>query len=148
MKRVICVLFCSIGLVNLHSAFAQTEKTPAPFKIREGAHNLTLQWISWDNPGKVQISKLTDSTYSIKGEQRNNGDEFVTIDGSFKVVSPRELSFTGTIQTRTNTVNKGEVCNKTGTYRFYAKDQRKYWRLQEMVNCEGNNVVDYVDIFF
>ncbi|OMP74775.1 hypothetical protein, partial [[Flexibacter] sp. ATCC 35208] len=57
------------------------------------------------------------------------------------------MTFKGTIQTKYSGVNNGQVCEKTGTYHFLVKGERKYWRLQEMDNCEGNNVVDYVDIF-
>lgn len=131
-----------------YSAYAQTAKPPGA-KLREGTHNLTLQWVGWDNPGKVKITRQTDSTYTIKGEQRDDAnDGFVTIDGTLKVASPQELIFDGTIQTQSKTINQGKVCNKTGTYHFLAKGARKYWRLQEMDNCEGNRVVDYVDIYF
>jgi hypothetical protein len=139
MKRI-CILFLSFFLIQ--SIYAQE------YKLREGIHNLTLQWISWDQPGKVTITKAGDG-FNIKGEQRDakTGD-FVTISGTLHVVSARELTFEGIIETRYSNVNDGKVCKKDGKYRFYAKDKRKYWRLQEMDNCEGNNVVDYVDIYF
>lgn len=140
MKRIY-VLFLCFFLV--HSTYAQE------YKLREGTHHLTLQWISWDQPGKVKITKAEGDGYTVKGEQRDTktGD-FVTISGTLHVVSARELTFEGRIATQHSTVNDGKVCEKEGKYRFYAKDQRKYWRLQEMNNCEGNNVVDYVDIYF
>ncbi|WP_212005230.1 hypothetical protein [Chitinophaga sp. HK235] len=146
MKKIYRVLLISIVILTGYSTYAQQ---PAANTPREGKHNFTLQWISWDKPGKVMITKKKDGTYSIKGEQRDaaTGD-FVTIDGSLIVVSLRELTFEGNIQTRYSNVNAGKVCDKTGTYHFLAKGTRKYWRLQEMDNCEGNNVVDYVDIFF
>lgn len=148
MNRVPCILLCLLGLVNFYGVQAQDQQ-PDSLKIREGRHNFTLQWIGWDNPGKAQISKKSDGTYTIKGEQRNvDSAEFVTIDGTLKVLTPRELLFEGTIQSKINYLNKGEVCDRTGTYHFFAKGTRKYWRLQEMENCQGNNAVDYVDIFF
>ena len=145
MKKI-RLLLCSMLLTG-YGAYAQ--QTPPTNQLREGTHNFTLQWIGWDNPGKVQIKKDKDGNYTVKGEQRDtqNGG-FVTIDGVLKVVSPRELTFEGTIQTMDKSLNGGKVCDKTGTYHFLAKGARKYWRLQEMDNCEGNNVVDYVDIFF
>jgi len=117
-------------------------------KLREGSHNLTLQWISWDKPGKAQIKKNSDGTFSINGKQTGEKGDFVTIEGTLTVVTFAEMTFKGTIQTKYSGVNNGEVCEKTGTYHFLVKGARKYWRLQEMDNCEGNNVVDYVDIFF
>jgi len=45
-------------------------------------------------------------------------------------------------------LNNGEECVREGEYNFKATGKRQYWRLQEMDNCEGGNVVDYVDIYF
>lgn len=143
MKKIRALfLLCSMLITGYYSHAQEAA-------IREGAHNFTLQWIGWDNPGKVQIKKNKDGNYTVKGEQRDpQSGDFVTIDGILKAVSARELTFEGTIQTMYKSVNGGKVCEKTGTYHFLAKGTRKYWRLQEMDNCEGNNVVDYVDIFF
>lgn len=144
MRTTFAWLILLITFVNFLPATAQQRTT-----LREGAHNFTLQWISWDKPGKVQIRKKSDSTYTVKGEQRDAGSgSFVTIDGTLKVVSASELIFTGNIQSLYENINQGKVCDRTGTYHFLAKGARKYWRLQEMENCEGNNVVDYIDIYF
>ncbi|WP_291906762.1 hypothetical protein [Chitinophaga sp. CB10] len=142
-KHAIAFLF---ALLAGSYTFAQS----APGKtLTPGKHNFTLQWISWDVPGKVNIVKNADGTFAIKGEQYSDDKkDFVTIDGTITQTSPAELVFTGTIRTRYSNVNNGEVCEKKGTYHFLSKGARKYWRLQEMDNCEGNNVVDYVDIFF
>src|SRR5690606_33421909 len=43
-------------------------------KLREGVHNLSLQWISWEEMGKAEIEHLEGNKYSIVGEQRNPGD--------------------------------------------------------------------------
>ena len=143
IKRILIVLLV-MGAMN---SFAQTKLEGK--QLREGQHDFTLQWIGWDNPGKVQISAKGGNIYAVKGEQRSaNKADFVSIDGTLRVVSQQELLFEGTIQTRYDDINKGAVCNKTGTYHFLAKGTRKYWRLQEMDNCGGNYVVDYVDIFF
>ncbi|SDG57873.1 hypothetical protein [Chitinophaga filiformis] len=145
MKRISSLLLVFI-LTCTYSAYAQKKTTPT---FREGTHNFTLQWISWDKPGKVQIRKKNKSTYTIKGEQRDaQSKSFVTIDGTLKVVSSSELVFTGTIKSLYESINEGNVCERTGTYHFLAKGARKYWRLQEMENCEGNNVTDYIDIYF
>lgn len=140
MKKVFVLLVILAGTFQFGAA--QDKR-----KLREGVHNFTLQWISWDQPGKVKIKKNSDGTYAVNGKQAKGGD-FVTIDGTLTVVSFSELVFKGKIETRYSGVNNGEVCVKDGSYHFLAKGNRKYWRLQEMDNCEGNNVVDYVDIFF
>ncbi|ACU64195.1 conserved hypothetical protein [Chitinophaga pinensis DSM 2588] len=143
MKRLFLGMTFFLSLV-FSDIFAQQSAK----QMREGTHNFTLQWISWDKPGKVQIKKQKDGTYTVKGEQLGEDGDFVTIDGMLTVVTFAEMTFTGKIQSRYANINKGEVCDKTGTYHFLAKGARKYWRLQEMDNCEGNNVVDYVDIYF
>lgn len=135
MKRTGLLLLLLLSISGLHA------------QLREGVHNFTCQWVSWDKPGKVQVHKQNDGTYTIEGEQRGK-DGFVTIKGTLKVDNDKELLFTGTIQTQSKGINNDQVCDKTGTYHFLTKDKRKYWRLQEMDNCEGNNVVDYVDIYF
>jgi hypothetical protein len=142
----ICLLLAGYSL-----GYTQQGTQPAPFKLREGAHNFSLQWIGWEKPGKVQISKKTDSSFTIQGEQKGgeDGADFVSIRGTLKVISPRELLFDGTILTKVKYIFDGKVCDRTGTYHFLAKGTRKYWRLQEMDNCAGaSSAVDYVDIFF
>ncbi|MEO8933367.1 MAG: hypothetical protein ABI295_03595, partial [Xanthomarina sp.] len=50
---------------------AISNKKSQPDFIREGKHSLTLQWISWDTPGSVEITKNTIGTYSLTGEQKS-----------------------------------------------------------------------------
>lgn len=147
MKRILTIssfVLCSLAVM------AQEKEAPAPATIREGAHKFSLQWIGWGEKfGSVEIKKLNDSTYSVKGEQRSDDKEdFVTIDGNLIMLTPRRLRFEGTIQTKVRHNNNNEVCDKTGNYTFFASGVRKYWRLQEMDNCDKGNAVDYVDIFF
>ncbi|HVK47680.1 MAG TPA: hypothetical protein VM488_07555 [Pseudobacter sp.] len=147
MKRV---LIMSSLFFSSFAVMAQEKEAPAPATIREGAHKFSLQWIGWGEQfGSAQIKKLNDSTYSVKGEQRSEDKEdFVSIDGNLVMITPRRLRFEGTILTKVKHNNNNEVCNKTGTYTFFASGVRKYWRLQEMDNCDKGNAVDYVDIFF
>lgn len=146
MKKFFGACLLTAALLAGYASYAQQ---PAANTLREGKHDLTLQWISWDRPGKVMIKKQKDGTYTVKGEQRDaKSGDFVTIDGTLTADSPKELTFNGIIRTQYSNVNGGKVCEKNGTYHFVSKGARKYWRLQEMDNCEGNNVVDYVDIYF
>lgn len=114
---------------------------------KEGKHSITLQWISWDNPGTVTVIPLQNEWCSINGFQRNNGGDYLSIDGKIKRISEKELEFEGTIVTKVKSNNKGEPCVKKGKQTFYAKGNRKYFRLQNMTNCEGGMLVDYVDIY-
>lgn len=115
--------------------------------VRKGKHNFTLQWLGFDKPGTVIIDYLGEGEYSIEGEQRNKNG-YVTIQGTFSTISKKELRFNGKIITQVTHNNAGKPCIKKGTYKFLATGKRKYYRLQDMKNCEGGMLVDYVDIFF
>lgn len=115
---------------------------------RVGRHSITLQWISWEKPGSVQITKARNGTYRIVGRQRSDDrQDSLRIDGRLTVVSPKELRFTGKIITRIHHIYEGKPCVRDGDYSFLFTGQRKYWRLQDMLNCSGVET-DYVDIYF
>lgn len=117
-------------------------------KIREGKHNFTLQWIGWDKPGTAIIKK-TGASYSIRGSQKSaDGQDSVVIKGSFTAGgNNRTLTFTGMLIIRVSHNNNGQPCEKQSPLVFKATGSRKYWRCQDMLNCDGV-VTDYVDIFF
>ena len=117
--------------------------------LRPGKHLFTLHWISWDEPGSVEIRPAADGWYSIKGGQksRKNSDN-ITIDGLIKQVTETDLLFKGEIRSVVASNNNGEPCIKTGEYIFKTTQNRKYWRMQDMINCEGGLLTDYVDIYF
>lgn len=114
-----------------------------------GKHLLTLQWISWDKPGSINFTPVKNkrNTYRVKGRQSIKGD-YVTIDGTIVQRSARELFFNGTIKSKVSSINNGQVCERKGPQTFLSTRNRKYWRLQQMENCEGNRVTDYIDIYF
>lgn len=117
-------------------------------KLRVGRHKLTLQWISWDEPGYVDISEPIEGWYAIKGEQIGKTEgEYLRIDGKLKPVSETELLFRGTIESKVSAGNNGEPCVRNGSKVFLTKDNRKYWRLQDMLNCD-KIITDYIDIYF
>lgn len=114
----------------------------------KGKHPITLQWISWDKPGYVDITPEEDNWYAIFGSQSSDdGNNYLKIDGKIRRISERELEFDGKIEILVAQNNNGEVCVKEGKQTFYAKGNRKYFRLQNMTNCEGGTLVDYVDIY-
>lgn len=134
--KILLFLFLSTGLFT-------------PPTLREGTHALTYQVISWDNPGKVTIKKLSDGSYSVTGEQKSaDKKDYLYIKGKLKVVNDRELLFHGLIETKAADINNGMVCKRDGEYHFKASGKRKYYRLQEMINCEGGMTTDYIDIYF
>ncbi|WP_025146007.1 hypothetical protein [Pedobacter jeongneungensis] len=117
--------------------------------VRTGRHAFTIQWISFNknNPGSVNIKSIGKDEYSIEGSHRDpQTQEYVTINGTF-LNKGRTLKFNGTIISKINSSNGGQPCELSGLYIFKATGIRKYWRLQQMLNCDGETT-DYIDIFF
>lgn len=115
-----------------------------------GRHNLTLQWISWDRPGKINFIRTdTPNVYIVKGEQINSKTGYMKIEGNIKTITPLELVFDGTITINlTGPYDEGIECQKTGKQIFLSTKNRKYWRMQNMKSCYNNGTTDYIDIYF
>lgn len=119
------------------------------YALRTGKHSLTLQWISWEIPGSVTITKIGDNKYKIEGQQiSQENSDYLKISGIIVPVSSKELSFEGTIRHRVAGNNGSQECVKTGRQTFLSTQGRKYWRMQDMTNCEGGLLTDYIDIYF
>ena len=138
------ILFAYFLLVLSFSTAAQT------IPVRVGQHLFTIQYITFEKgnkAGTVMIRSLGNNEYSIEGEQRDKlKNDYVTIKGTF-LARGRELKFNGKIVSRISYVNGGQPCESTGLVIFKASGKRKYWRLQQMLNCDGVST-DYIDIFF
>lgn len=153
MKKAVMAIALAL-LVCLSSAYAQ-EPAKTGTKINDaeakakllGAHNLSLQWVSWDYFGKANVTD-NNGTLQLKGEQRSKTtSDFVTIDGMITLVDKTEFKFNGTIVTQVTFLNKGNPCKREGEFTFRITGNRKYWRLKEMDNpCDA--ATDYVDIYF
>ena len=99
--------------------------------------------------GTAEIKYLGDNKYSIVGEQRNpDNSDYLKINGTLEPISDKKLTFEGTIESRIEHLNQGQACVKEGIKIFESTKNRKYWRMQDMENCEGGMVLDYVDIYF
>ncbi|MBC7935718.1 MAG: hypothetical protein H7Y86_10250 [Rhizobacter sp.] len=129
------------------TAVPEIEKVRSENLTRAGVHPISLQWISWDKKGEVSVKPSTEEWYNINGSQTNTEKDFLKIDGRIKRVSEKELEFEGTIEIKVSHNYGGGPCIKTGKQSFVAKGNRKYFRLQNMENCQGGNLVDYVDIY-
>ncbi|RZK48800.1 MAG: hypothetical protein EOO99_08825 [Pedobacter sp.] len=117
--------------------------------LTEGNHLISLQWISWTDFGTAQIKYLGNNKYSIKGEQRSkDGEDYLQIEGTLTPLHAKELEFEGRIAYSVHHLNQGLPCIKTGKQLFKSTLNRKYWRLQDMQNCEGGLTTDYIDIYF
>jgi len=139
----------TLNIQESQSSLNEKSADSAMFKIREGAHNLSLQWISWDVLGEAEIKYLGDNKYSVVGEQRNpDNSDYLKIHGTLEPISEKKLIFEGTVESQIEHLNQGQPCMKEGIKIFESTKNRKYWRMQDMENCEGGRVLDYVDIYF
>ena len=117
-----------------------------------GNHVLTLQWLSFNKGlGKAKIYKK-DGKILIEGYQEENYQghlNYMSIQGTIRIISPSELEFEGKIITKINYINSGALYERNGKFLLKARGSRKYWRMQNMEQPDGNSTVtDYIDIFF
>ena len=114
-------------------------------KLLLGTHLFSLQWISLEHFGKVEI-KRKGNVYAIKGKQiSKEKTEYIEIDGTLKPLSPSHLEFNGIITTQVNFFGSNP-CIRKGIFNFKRTGTRKYWRLQEM-DSPCNFGTDYIDIY-
>jgi hypothetical protein len=119
------------------------------YALRTGNHGITIQWIGWEKPGIAVIVDLKNGIYGIDGMQSGESkDEYLKINGTLKPVSKDELIFNGKISSQISIINKGKECIREGEYKFQSPPGKKYWRLQQMSNCEEGMTKDYIDLFF
>ncbi len=150
MKKRIGILFVLIFVTFGISAAAQekTKITSAYAKqMLIGRHMLSLQWISWKEFGRADVTQKQGVLY-LKGEQKGRKtNDFLKIDGVITQISRYEFKFKGTITTKVSYINDGNPCVREGEMTFAITGKRKYWRLQEMDSPCGVET-DYVDIYF
>lgn len=75
-----------------------------------GKLKLSLQWVSWETFGSVNILRDADGL-SIEGMQKVNGN-FVSLLGKIKVNDEKAFLFTGEIVTRVDHINKDKACTR------------------------------------
>ncbi|TCZ67051.1 hypothetical protein [Flaviaesturariibacter aridisoli] len=121
---------------------------PPAVALRSGRHDLTLQWIGWNAPGRATLTPAEDGWYRIEGRQQSRDGDYLRISGRIQPLTPKELRFVGRIETRVHFNNGGRPCVKEGEQRFLSTKGRQYWRLQNMATCGEKNTVDYVDLYF
>lgn len=118
-----------------------------------GAEGVTLQWISWDWRGRVEVRQVGDIMLLVGGQNaadaptgtRDLGSGSVMIDGVITEIGSDYFLFDGDIIIA-DSPDIGRLCKRSGPMTFKVTQNRKYWRLQEMEHCDG--LTDYVDIYF
>ena len=148
-KFILIALFIVCGNMSALSQEAKTIVNDKSAKARLlGVHRLSLQWISWDYFGKARITERR-GILNVSGEQKSRGGaDYLRINGKIVRVDAKQFIFDGKIVTKVSSINDGEPCVREGEMTFKITGNRKYWRLQEMLNPCTNVETDYVDIFF
>jgi hypothetical protein len=107
-----------------------------------GNSGLTLQWISWDRRGRARVSERAGVIH-LSGLQAGRGR--LELEGDLVRIDATGFTFRGRIAI-TDTPDPGRDCVRDGEYEFRITQNRRYWRLQQMEQCDG--LTDYVDIYF
>lgn len=118
---------------------------PAALARLQRNSGLTLQWISWDHRGRVQVSRSGGIVHLSGSQAARGGPGRLTLEGDVVEIGATSFTFRGRIVIA-DTPDPGRNCVRDGTYEFRVTGRRRYWRLQQMEVCNG--LTDYVDIYF
>jgi len=113
-------------------------------RLRRNA-GITLQWISWDHRGRVRVSEAAGRIHLSGAQNARGGAGRLRLDGDMVEIGSTSFTFRGRIAIA-DTPDPGRDCLRDGTYEFRITGRRRYWRLQQMEQCDG--LTDYVDIYF
>jgi len=147
-KWAFSILF--VLLIFSAAGFAQQKTLVRSQKAKQmllGRHKISLQWISWDYFGTVNITDRKGLLY-VKGRQDGRkSTDFVSVDGVIAWIDSKEFVFQGKVVTQISHIFGGKPCTRDGESVFRITGKRKYWRMQEIDNpCD--EAADYVDIYF
>ncbi len=153
MRHLLAALALSLAATG---AVAQTPPAPgertivndraALNRLRRNS-GITLQWISFESPARGHVvAQMNGGLLHLSGSQSERGGPGrVTLEGDVLRINLRSFTFRGRIVI-TDAPDPGRNCVRDGTFEFRATGQRRYWRLQQMEQCDG--LTDYVDIYF
>ena len=113
-------------------------------RLRRNA-GITLQWISWDYRGRVRVSEVAGRVHLSGSQRARRGAGRLELDGDVVEIGASGFTFRGHIGIA-DTPDPGRACMRDGDFEFRITGQRRYWRLQQMEQCDG--LTDYVDIYF
>jgi len=104
------------------------------FKDLSGIHSLTHDQVN--GTGKITFTKIGQDEYQVSGENKS-GSNFVKIEGSARMTSPKNLKFDGTITQSISDYDNGKLDVRKGKKNFATKDGGKTFKLYESVNNAG-----------
>ena len=104
------------------------------YKNLEGTHSLTHDMLS--GKGKITFKKIGQDEYEVSGKQ-TDGKQFLIIDGTARMTSPKNLKFEGNIKQSISDNDNGKLDVRSGKRNFSTKDGGKTFKLHESVNNAG-----------
>lgn len=131
-----------------------TPEAPTATRIlsQDAAHRLrnnsgmTLQWITWDRRGDVEVTVDANGVWHLSGSQSaQDGPGRVTVEGVVTEIGADYFLLDGRV-TITDTPDPDRQCAADKVWRFGVTQGRQYWRLREFEWCDG--LTDYIDIYF
>ena len=113
-------------------------------KLR-GNQGLTLQWISWDYRGKLEVAQRGDVMHLSGSQAAKDGDGLLTLTGDVTRIDADSFILNGTLTIR-NTPDANRDCRLAGPMTFAITQNRQYFRMRKFEWCDG--LTDYIDIYF
>jgi len=104
------------------------------FKDLSGTHTLTHDMVK--GKGEITFTKIGQDEYKVSGGNKS-GSNFVKIQGSARMTSPKNLKFEGTITQSISDYDNGKLDIRKGKKNFSTKDGGKTFKLYEAVNNAG-----------
>lgn len=104
------------------------------YKDLSGVHTLTHDQVN--GSGKITFTKIGQDEYKVLGENKS-GSNFVNIEGSARMTSPKNLKFDGIITQSILDYDNGKLDVRKGKRNFSTKDGGKTFKLYESVNNAG-----------
>lgn len=86
--------------------------------------------------GKISFTKTGQDEYKISGENKR-GRDFLKIEGTARMTSPKNLKFDGIITQSISDYDEGKLDIRKGKKNFSTKDGGKTFKLYESVNNAG-----------
>ncbi len=108
-----------------------------------GNSGVTLQWIGWDERGRVWIAVDEAGNWWLTAEQQGNGS--LKLEGRISEIGSDYFLFDGEVSI-SGAPDVDRYCEANKQWRFAITQNRQYWRLREFEWCD--RLTDYIDIYF
>ena len=110
-----------------------------------GNNGITLQWIGWDERGKVSVYPDKRGIWWLSSSQIGRQGARLLVEGRIVEIGEGYFTLDGVVSI-SNAPDAGRECRADKTWHFAITRNRKYYRLREFEWCDG--LTDYVDIYF